>query len=212
MFMKRLSLRLTIALATFSIGVGIVAFWLLNRPLPTVDLPQSSPECASEFNAETTSDLGSAWRTKLLARFRELPLKESPAKVDETYRLIWIPTFHKPTVIRVWRSGESYFIVTKRLNRKSDLTIGNLKIDQTHSLTAEQWHSFINVINQSCFWNAHSNIKEPIINDGASWTFEGLSNGQYHFVDRIIPSEQMGEIFKNLFKLTSVEMEYEGYL
>ena len=210
--MKRLSLRLTIALATFAIGVGIVAFWLLNRPLPNINLPQNPPECASEFNAETTSDLGGAWRTKFLARFREHSLEELPSNVDEAYRLIWIPTFHKPTVIRVWRSGENYFIATKRLNRKSDLTISNLKIDQTRSLTAEEWYSFANLINQSCFWNAPSNIKELIPEDGASWTFEGLKNEQYHFVDRIIPSEQMGEIFKKLFKLTNAEMEYESYL
>jgi len=156
MFMKRLSLRLTIALATFSIGISIVTFGLLTRPLPNIDLPQHPPECASEFNAEITGDIGSAWRTKFLARLRELPLKDSTANVDETYRLIWIPTFHKPTVIRIWRSGENYYIVTKRLNRKNDLTIGNLKFDQTRSLTAEKWHSFVSLINQSCFWNAPS--------------------------------------------------------
>ncbi|MEJ7862981.1 MAG: hypothetical protein WKF90_15240 [Pyrinomonadaceae bacterium] len=134
--MKSLSLLLTSALVTFSIGVSIVAFWLLNRPLPTIDLPQNLPECASDFNAETTSDSASVWRIKFLARFREIPLKESSAKVDEVYRLIWIPTFDKPTVIRVWRSGESFYVATKRLNRnKNNLTIGKLKFDQTRSLT-----------------------------------------------------------------------------
>ncbi len=211
--MKRLLLRLTIALVTFLIGIVIVAFWLLSRPLPNLDLLQYPPECASEFNAEITGDIGSAWRTKFLTRFRELPLEESTANVDETYRLIWIPTFHKPTVIRIWRSGENYYIVTKRLNRnKNNLIIGNLKFDQTRSLTAEEWHNFVSLVNQSCFWNIPSNIKEPIPVDGASWTFEGVKNGQHHFVDRIFPSERMNEIFKALFKLTNAEMEYEGYL
>jgi hypothetical protein len=212
--MKRLSLRFGIALVTFSIGLGGVGFWLVNRPLPIVDLPQNPPQCASELEAEIDPiDLRSTWRTKFLSRFREFPLNKLPANVEESYRLIWVPTFHAPTVIRIWRSGETYFIATKRLSRnKNNLMIGDLKIEQTRSLTTDEWHNFVNQVNQSCFWIAPSNIKELAEGDGASYTFEGLSDGQYHFVDRIAPSDQMSEIFKSLFKLTNVEMEYEGYL
>src|SRR5687767_12343459 len=110
MLMKRLSLQLSITLTTFSISIGIVIFWLLNHPLPTVDFPQNPPECASEFEAEIDSiDSRSNWRKKFLLRFREFPLEESPSNINESYRLTWVPTFHKPTVIRVWRSGENNY-------------------------------------------------------------------------------------------------------
>ena len=212
--MKRFSLQFAIALITFLIGVGFAAFWLLTRPLPEIDLPQNPPECAAELDAKIDSvDLQVEWRAMLLERFREIPLKELPANVDESYRLIWIPTFDDPTIIRIWRSGENYFIVTKRLNRnKNNLEIGKLKFEKTHSITAEEWQSFVSLLQQRCYWVVPSKIEEPIVMDGASWTLEGISNGKYHLVYRTLPSAQMSGIFRELFKLTGVEMEHERYL
>jgi hypothetical protein len=43
--MKRLSLRLTIALATFFIGVGIVALWFFNRSNSVVDVEPKPHDC-----------------------------------------------------------------------------------------------------------------------------------------------------------------------
>ena len=204
---------LTVSFATFSIGVGIVAYWFLNQPLPRVDLLKNSPECASEPTTEISlSKTEIAERTELLARFKELPLDKLFANTNESYRLIWFPTFHAPTIIRIWRSGENYHIITKRLSGEGGYEIGKLKTEYTRSLTAEEWQNFVNLINVRCFWNAPSVVAEVPVVDGASWTFEGLTDKQYQFVDRITPSEQMTEIFKALFELTGVKTEYDDYL
>ncbi len=210
--MKYFLFRLTIALVTFLIGIGIVGFWFLNRPLPTI-FPQNAPECSSESSEELSlSRLEIAERTKMLALFRENPLDNTTAEVDESYRLVWFPTFDAPTVIRIWRSGENFSIVTKRLSGKGGYELGKLKSEHTRSLTAEEWNNFVNLINNRCFWNAPSVVKEVPAIDGASWTFEGLSNKHYQFVDRISPSDQMKEIFRALFELTDVKTEYNDYL
>ena len=211
--MKYFTIRLTIALATFLIGVSIVAFWFLNRPLPTVSLPQNAPECISESSEEIfLSRSENAERTKILTLFREVPLDKQMADVDESYRLIWFPTFDAPTVIRIWRSGENFFIVTKRLSGKDGYELGKLKTEQTRSVTAEEWNNFLNLLNNRCFWNAPSIVKEVPVVDGASWRFEGSRNKHHHFVDRISPSDQMKEIFRALFELTGVKTEYNDYL
>jgi hypothetical protein len=237
--MKRISLRLTIALATFFIGVGIVALWFLNRSNSVVDVAPKPHDCFplyidnfiddsdykgilthrfyttnankamkrvsdEEANAEATANL--------FRRFREAPLTLRAACVDESYRLTWIPTFHAPTVIRIWRSDDKYFVVTKRLNGKGGYGLGDLEIEQTRPLTAEEWQRFKNLISLMSYWNMPSKIEEPIPHDGATWTFEGFNDDKFHYVFRISPSDELSQMFKKLFDLTGIETEHERYL
>ena len=236
--MKRFSLRLTIALATFFVGVGIVALWFFNRTDSVVDLAPKTLDCQPQYsenfnasdykgiltrrvytiNANKTTkrvsdeEANAEAAANLFARFREMPLAKLPACVDESYRLTWIPTFHAPTVIRVWRSGDKYFIVTKRLNGKGGYGLGDLETEQTRSLTAEEWQSFETLIYQASYWKTPSTIEEPIPHDGATWTFEGFSGGKFHSVHRVTPSKELSQIFKKLFDLTGVKTEHELYL
>ncbi len=236
--MKRISLRLTIALATFFIGVGIVALWFFNRSNSVVDVAPKPHDCyplyvdnfdASDYkgvstrrvytiNANKTTkpvldeEANAEATANLFRRFRETPLTSPAACVDESYRLTWIPTFHAPTVIRIWRSDDKYFIVMKRLNGKGGYGLGDLETEQTRSLSAEEWQSFETLLHQAWFLKLHSTIEEPIPHDGATWTFEGMSGSKYHFVHRITPSNELSQLFKKLFDLTDVETEYERYL
>lgn len=236
--MRRLSLRLRIALATVFVGVGIVALWFFNRSNSVSDIAPKTSDCypifvdtfdASDYkgvltrrvytinankNAKSVSDEeeNAEVTANLFKRFREVPLTSQAACVDESYRLTWIPTFHAPTVIRVWRSDDKYFVVTKRLNGKGGYDLGDLEIEQTHSLTGEEWQGFESLINQASYWKIPSAIEEPIPNDGATWTFEGFSDGQFHSVHRIMPSKELSQLFRKLFDLAGVETEQRLYL
>ena len=210
--MKQFSLRLIIALATLAIGVNSVLFLVLRNPLPTTDLPQYPPECASETDAEIARNFDLDWNWEFLTNFQEIPLKEYE-KADETYRLLWVPTFDPPTVIRIWRAGDDHFITVKRLSRnQKNLKVGKLIVNETRSLTANQWNNFAGLLDSGCFWSVPPSIEELPVPDGASWTFEAKMNGDYRLVDRTLPSDYMKKIFRNLFKLTDIEMEYEDYL
>ena len=227
-----------VALATFFIGIGIVALWFFNRSNSVVDVEPKPHKCypvyvdnfdASDykgvlnrrvyrFNANNTTkpvldeEADAEATANLFRRFRETPLTTQAVCVDESYRLTWIPTFHAPTAIRVWRSGDNYFIVIKRLNGKGGYGLGDLEMEQTRSLTAEEWQSFETLVHQAWFLKLHSTVEEPIPHDGATWTFEGMSDGKYHYVHRISPSKELSQLFSKLFDLTSVETEYKQYL
>jgi len=235
--MKRISIRLTIAIATFFIGVSIVALWFFNRSNSVVDVAPKPHDCyplyvdnfdASDYkgvftrrvytiNANKTTkrvsdeEANAEATANLFRRFRETPLTSPAACVDESYRLTWIPTFHAPTVIRIWRSDDKYFIVTKRLNGKGGYGLGDLETELTRSLSAEEWQSFEALVKQS-FWETPSTIDEPIPHDGATWTFEGFRDDKFHAVHRISPSDQLSQIFKRVFDLTGIETEHERYL
>src|SRR5215204_3039186 len=99
--MKQFSFRLLIALTTLAIGISVVAFLFFRKPLPAIDLPQYPPECASESEAEIAGYSEIDWKSDIFSRFQESPLGEQAANADETYRLLWIPTFDEPAVIRV---------------------------------------------------------------------------------------------------------------
>ncbi len=236
--MKRISIRLTIALATFFIGVGIAALWFFNRSNSVVDIAPKPHDCyplyvdnfdASDYKGVLTrrvytinankatkrisdEEANAEITANLFKRFRETPLTIPAACVDESYRLTWIPTFHAPTVIRVWRSGNKYFIVIKRLNGKGGYGLGDLETEETRSLSAEEWQSFKNLIYRASYREMTSTIEEPIPNDGATWTFEGFSDGKFHSVFRITPTNELSQLFRKLFDLISVKTEYERYL
>ena len=54
----------------------------------------------------------------LLEQFNEKPLWENFHETD-TYRFIWLRSFHDPVVIRLWQSGKSRWrITTKRLGKE----------------------------------------------------------------------------------------------
>lgn len=229
--MNRIKLR-SIALAALLAGAGIVALWHFAPSISVVDNAPNRSDCLPSyadfdvadfkgvitrrvfvFDSDKTSksasdeDANAEATADLFRRFRETPLAKQPACVDESYRLVWIPTFRPPTVIRVWRTNDKYFVVVKRLNGKGGYDPGELANEETRSLTAEEWRSLTAAVDQTGFLRLPSTVEEPIPNDGATWTFEGWSNRQYHFVHRITPSEELERLFTKMLNLTGMETE-----
>ena len=190
----------------------------VTRPVYTISINKTDkPILEEEVNAEATANIFKLFREVPLTsepphESGEKPLTSSAACVEEVYRLTWIPTFHAPTVIRVWRSKDQYYIVTKRLNGKGGYGLGTLETERSHSLTVEEWQSFKSLIAETAFWTSPSSIKESVPNDGASWRFEALRDGKYHCIQRLTPSKELGQIFEKLFELSDVETEYKRYL
>jgi len=203
--MKRLPTYLLITLLTFFIGLLVTAVWLLNRDVPEIETPKTEITCnfptyePKEYSLEKTDVLG---------RFKEVSLENLPDCIDESYRLVLIPTFHSPVAIRIWRSDGKYFLVVKKLNGKGGYGMGELSDESIRSLTEDEWLDFKSLLSQPPFWEMPTidkNEAEP--NDGATWMIEGGIRKKRHKVLRRTP-------FKScvyLLKLAHLETEYEGY-
>jgi hypothetical protein len=209
--MKRITLRLAIALLTFLIGIAAVTFWIVTRRAPT-QTTEKNPDCIPIYNPNVYVGQEKTWGAVVLARFNEMPLENLPACVDESYRLIWLPTFHSPVAVRVWRSNEKYFLIVKQLDGRGGYGIGNLSIERTRSLTESEWMDFLNHRYPASFWGLPSTIDEPLPNDGAVWVVEGVRNKQYHSVKRVNPQEQFADLIKYLIKMSDLETEHDKYL
>lgn len=143
--------------------------------------------------------------------FEEPPLYAMPACIDEAYGLTWIPSFHAPVMVRVWRTGDRYFMRAKQLD-SLDWRNGCVKDTNARALTVAEWRDLLMLLNRNSFWNLPSTIDEVLPNDGAAWLVDGFRAKEYHRVRRRVPNEQFGEIAKHFIRLSGLQIAHALYL
>lgn len=207
--MTRILLKLAIALVTFEIGVNVTAIYrsygvtdlvvpdlvmIVQRsscfPGLSVRVPKSTAR-TEFFQPETLSGITwsarflNGWYSGKLAAMNERPLPALENE-DESYRFLWLRTFHKPVAIHVWRAGARYFIVVKRLNGRSGYDWGRFDLYWSHSLSEAEWDAFMLHLEHAQYWLMPTEEKR-MLQDGAQWIMEGYREGHYHVVDRQSP-------------------------
>src|SRR5919205_1244808 len=159
--MTRIMLKLAVALLTFTIGVSVTAlYWsyrvtyLVVPDVVTVDQRSSCfpglsvrvlkssaqteffPAAALSENAWSARFLN-GWYSGQLEAMNELPLAALENE-DESYRFLWLRSFHKPIAIHVWRAGVRRFVVVKRLNGHGGYNPGRVVLYLGHSLSENE--------------------------------------------------------------------------
>jgi hypothetical protein len=207
--MKRITLRLTVAILTFLIGVAIAAPWMF-RHYRIINRTQNDADCIPTYSPILYSANEKGWDT-VLARFQEMPLEALPACIDESYRLIWIPSFHAPVSVRIWSSRGRRFLVTKQLDGKGGYGMGQLALEEMRPLNEEEWFDFTRLLSQAAYWDMSSADDAPEPNDGAAWVIEGVQNRKGHDVHRRSPSREFRDACIYLVKLSGLKTEIERY-
>ena len=202
--MKRISLYSLIAIA---VGLSINC----RRASQAAIVPPTdcTPVYASGLVAKQIKENDDP---QLFAAFEELPLYAMPTCVDEAYSLTWIPSFHAPVLVRVWRSGNRYFMVGKSLDSKGWSKFGKIKETNARALTAFEWRDWTDALNRGSYWTMPSTTDEPSPNDGAVWLIDGLRAKEYHWVRRRVPDDQFAELAKHLIRLSGLETAHALYL
>ena len=135
-----------------------------------------------------------------------------PDCVDEAYSLTWIPSFHAPALVRVWRSGDQAFMVAKGLDTQGWSKFGKVKEANSRPLTNFEWRDFTDLLNRKSYWELTSTADEISPQDGAVWLIDGLRSRKFHWVRRRVPNEAYGEICKHLIRLSGLETAHALYL
>ncbi|MFT3724345.1 MAG: hypothetical protein QM773_12220 [Hyphomonadaceae bacterium] len=131
-----------------------------------------------------------------LIYLKEPTLSCGPAPADETYRFLWLRSFHADVAIRVARTADSYTLIAVTPTKRSD---GSYRLRHIHrTLTAEQWASITASLTGHDFWNQPTlndgpfSVCDPVTSmttispggyDGARWIIEGRTD-RYHVIDR----------------------------
>lgn len=210
--MKPVLIRLAVAGVAFSLGVASAAIWISKRPR-NVTPPTVSKDCPPLYDANVLLKvIREDDDPELFRAFQEMPLYAMPKCIDEAYSLTWIPSFHPPVFVRVWRVGDQAFMVAKVLDSNGWSKFGNVKESNARPLTKFEWRDFTDLLNRASYWELPETGNEIVPEDGAVWLVDGLRSKQYHWTRRQVPKEQYAEICKHLIRLSGLETAHAFYL
>ena len=145
------------------------------------------------FSDDSRSDLFKAeWYSTYLKALSEPSLQQLVSNPSsESYRFVWLRTFHHPVVVRLdIRPDGVGELTTKVSNGSGGYTPGQIIQNLSRPLTREQTNMFLARLGKDKFWElpGYENSGRGG-EDGSQWIIEGMKDGKYHVVDRWTPSE-----------------------
>ena len=112
--------------------------------------------------------------------------------VTQSYRLLWLRTFHHPVVVRVdVLSDGTGRVRVKETSGQGGYEPGKLIKNDASKLTAQDVQWFVDRMQESGFWELPPDEKQAeneIVLDGATWVVEGKKGDQYHVAERYAPT------------------------
>jgi len=101
----------------------------------------------------------------------------------EVYRIMILPTWGNPIVVRAQRHGDVYSLAARRLDGQGGYDPGKLVESRDIELSADDSKTLTVLIQNLDFYRlpTDDDIKGF---DGDEWIIEGVSQGKYHIVQR----------------------------
>ena len=165
----------------------------------------------------TPADMGSPAQSACLkddfysSAMREPKLSCGISQDHESYRFLWLRSFHDPVAIRVYRRGSQYGLVAVVLEyREGGGDLGGIKTRVDKTLSAAEWRQAVAVLEAVDFWRMKTNPRDTFGIDGALWTVEGRHAGRYYIAQRKGGLELglVGKLFLKLANLGDVGPVY----
>jgi hypothetical protein len=130
----------------------------------------------------------------------------------ETYRFLWLRTFHNPVAVRVFQRGGEYGLAAVILDGAGGYNPGHVSRRVTRALSRDEWQTVIARLDGAQFWHMATKSDDPPGFDGAQWIVEARRDGRYHVVDRWSDTdhglESVGKLFLDLAGLGDVGPVY----
>jgi hypothetical protein len=137
------------------------------------------------------------WYGKQLCTMDEGPLADLPA--DETYRFLWLRSFHHPVSVRIESSRGRSSLVAVELDGPNGHDPGRIERRTERTLIEQEWQSLTSALSAAKFWEAPTDDPAEQGMDGAEWIFEGHRSRVYRVVTRWSPGagpfRSLGEKF-----------------
>jgi hypothetical protein len=135
--------------------------------------------------AEGLTKFEAQWYSKSLERMKEPRLPELAKDVNaEAYRVIILPTWGNPIVVRVQRLGKTFRLSARRLDGQAGYDPGKLVESKDIDLSAEDSSTLETLVKNLDFLKLSTDEKGINGEDGEEWVLEGVSQGRYHVVQR----------------------------
>jgi hypothetical protein len=144
---------------------------------------------ATAFGDLKSSQEWIALYSKYLEAFDEPTLFDgSWSGLSQSYRFLWLRSFHNPVSVRLDVRGDGTGIVTIKVGEGPRASADKRRVQNTTlALTKREVDSFLDQIEAKGFWRLPPQ-EDPVSGpDGARWILEGRTGGQYHVVHRWTP-------------------------
>lgn len=170
---------------------GIAGVLACGEP-PSRDMPALGPasEVTEFFPAgtwRTASDSERAPRyAEVLTTMTEPPLGADSLLDEETVRLTWVRTYHRPMAIRLVFSKSSCRVVMTVLDGKGGAALGNIRKRDSSETSLDRCNEVVRVLDDAGFWSDTLPPSVPA-RDGADWLFEARGARGYRAVARWTP-------------------------
>jgi hypothetical protein len=135
------------------------------------------------------------WWSSHLAAAGEGRLGTSGPAEPETYRFLWLRSFHHPVVIRLSHMRRGGFIVSTELNGAGGYAPGRRLRRDSMGLSDAVWTSFQALIAREAFWTRPATDTAHQGLDGAEWIIEATRKGRYTIVARWAPATSESAAF-----------------
>ena len=152
----------------------------------------------------------SDWYSAQLSALQEPSLYQMiKAANAESYRFLWLRTFHHPVAVRIDVNPDGTSLLTAKMaSGAGGYRPGTISEKHSQMLSKEQTSAFLSQVEASKFWRAPNPINDQRGTDGSQWIIEGLKRGRYHVVDRWSPTSgvarQLG--FMMAFNLANLKV------
>ncbi len=138
----------------------------------------------TKSGGEGVTAFESKWYGKSLERMNEPRLPGFVKDVNaDVYRIMILPTWGNPIVVRVQRHGELYSLSARRLDGQGGYDPGKLVESKNSELSVEDSKTLEQLIHNVSFFQLPTD-DGVLGHDGDEWIIEGVSQGKYHVVVR----------------------------
>lgn len=117
------------------------------------------------------------------------PSLADSAAANESYRFLWLRTFHQPIAVRLARKTHGATIITKILDGQGGFAFGALVQNAERQLADAEVAETYRLINAARFWSLPTRNDRGGL-DGAEWILEGQRDGRHHVVVRWSPRRE----------------------
>ncbi len=132
------------------------------------------------------------WFGTYLAALEEEPLYPASSALPTTFRCLCLPTWTRPSVVRIELHGLSWQLTGKQARGDGGFQVGRVVKRISRFLEAGEANRLADLLLYLRFWQLPTFVGDAGL-DGTTWVLEGISRGRYHVVHRWCP--EWGDTF-----------------
>ncbi|VTR93331.1 Uncharacterized protein OS=Chryseobacterium antarcticum GN=HY04_05025 PE=4 SV=1 [Gemmata massiliana] len=135
-----------------------------------------------------SEELFDGWFSQHLHSAGEQPLFPAPDNQPLTFRFLALPTWGKPSTVRVEQRGERWWLVGRMTDGDGGYDPGPVIRTAEGWLSATEVQRLDRLFRALSFWELPTAINDTGC-DGTTWVLEGAGTGRYHVAHRWCPDK-----------------------